>query len=273
MSEHKISIIVATYNEEANIGRLLKSCLDQTYPNLEIVVVDSQRSTDKTYQIAKEFTPKVYKYGNERSAQRNYGVSKAGGKYICVLDSDMQPDPEVVKDCVRAISVQSVKSVIIPEKSFGENYWAKCKALERNCYIGDPAIEAPRFFSKSDFIEAGGYDVSMVSGEDWDLGRRLKLLGTISRIAPFIHHNEGNITLLKTIQKKLYYSQNATPYLEKNVSGMKDVILFVFRPAYFRNWKVLLSDPIHFFGFIIMKSMELMVGSLAIIKNQMVRYL
>ena len=56
-----VSILIACYNREKYIDRCIKSCLDQTYKNLEIVFVDDS-STDKSYQIAKKFKRvKVYK--------------------------------------------------------------------------------------------------------------------------------------------------------------------------------------------------------------------
>jgi len=168
-----VSVIIATYNEEKNIKTLLESCSDQNYKDLEILVVDSTRTTDKTSHIAKNFGVKVYKFGAERSVQRNYGVSKANGEYVLILDADMKLSASVVSECINSHS----EAVVIPEKSYGESYWAKCKALERNSYIGDPQIEAPRFFRKDIFIKAGGYNPQMISGEDWDLRERIKKLG------------------------------------------------------------------------------------------------
>ena len=88
-----VSIIIATYNEEKNIKTLLESCSDQNYKDLEILVVDSTRTTDKTSHIAKNFGVKVYKFGAERSVQRNYGVKRGS---ICLIDlRDQTPNSKV----------------------------------------------------------------------------------------------------------------------------------------------------------------------------------
>lgn len=258
----RVSIIVPTYNEEDNIEKCLRSITSQSYPNIELIVVDSLRTSDSTAKIAKGFTKKVYKYGKERSPQRNYGANKTNGKYLLFLDADMGLEEEVVEECVKVIEGdKKIKALIIPEKSFGESYWAKCKALERNCYIGDETIEAPRFFDKTLFGELGGFNPKMISGEDWDLGVRVKKAGGgVGRINSLIHHNEGALSLIKSLKKKLYYSQKADEYISANVAGVKEIILFIFRPAYFRNWKSLVSDPVHFPGFVIMKLLEFGVG-------------
>ncbi len=261
----KVSIVVATYNESTNIKNLLSSCFSQSYPNIEIVLVDSLKTSDSTTQIARKFTSQVFRYGQERSVQRNYGALKASGKYLLILDADMQIDSHVVVSCLEVIRKHpDTQAVIIPELSIGEGYWAKCKALERNCYLGDPSIEAPRFFSRSAFLKLGGYNPRMISGEDWDLHRRFKRIGDIGRISNLIFHNEGRLSLLKDIQKKFYYSRKSSAYIESNVTGVKGIFLFLFRPAFVRNWKKLLSDPIHLPGLIVMKSLEFSTGAIAI---------
>ncbi len=268
MNPPLVSLVVSTYNEAKNIGSLLNSCLNQTYKNTEIIVVDSLRTTDKTAAIAQKYKVKVFVNGTERSEQRDFGVRNATGKYTLILDADMKLDPNVVSACVTVVTQNpDIKSVVIPEKSFGENYWAKCKALERNCYINDPSIEAARFFDRKQFLKLGGYDPKMISGEDWDLHRRFKEVGKIGRINKFIFHNEDQINLWRDVKKKFYYSQKSDHYLTHNITSVRDIILFIFRPAYFRNWNILLSDPVHLPGFMLMKLMELFMGGLVIVQK------
>lgn len=64
----KVSVILTTKNEEKHIGNCLKSVKKQAYPRdeIEIIVVDNN-STDKTKEIAKRYTDKVYNFCPERS--------------------------------------------------------------------------------------------------------------------------------------------------------------------------------------------------------------
>jgi len=64
---------------------------------MEIIVVDNN-SQDKTKEIAYRYTDKVYNFGPERSAQRNFGVKQAAGKYILYLDADMVLSENVMKN-------------------------------------------------------------------------------------------------------------------------------------------------------------------------------
>lgn len=103
-----VSVIITTKNEERNIENCLKSIKEQTYSqdNIEIIVVDNN-STDRTKEIVREskkwFTPlnvQLFNGGPERSAQRNFGVRQAAGKYILYLDADMILSENVIDGCV-----------------------------------------------------------------------------------------------------------------------------------------------------------------------------
>ena len=87
----KFSIIIPTYNRADFIERTIKSVLNQTYTNFEIIVVDDG-STDNTEDVVlsiKDERIRYYKKENEeRAVARNYGIKKAIGDYITFLDSD-----------------------------------------------------------------------------------------------------------------------------------------------------------------------------------------
>jgi glycosyltransferase involved in cell wall biosynthesis len=166
-----VTIIVPAYNESLLIDRLLKSIKDQSYQFIEIIVVDDG-SSDGTVDVARKYTDRVYARSHkERSIQRNFGAGKAKGKYLFFLDSDMELSENVVSDCVGAIENDNqLGGVIIPEKSIAKSFWGKVKAYERSFYNedGDSATDAARFFKRSVFEEAGGYDETITGPEDWE---------------------------------------------------------------------------------------------------------
>lgn len=219
MSQERVSVIVPTYNSAKFLGACLVSIKSQTYTNIELIVVDNN-SIDNTKEIAKKYTDKVFNKGPERSAQRNYGVGQSSGEYVAIVDSDMELSEKVIEIAAEKMeSASGMVGIVIPEESFGEGLWAQCKKLERSFYVGVPWMEAARFFRKDAYIQAGGYDEDMVSGEDWDLSQRISKFGKIGRIDDFIFHNEGKVSLLKTIKKKFYYAQKFSKYVEKNQRG------------------------------------------------------
>ncbi|MBZ7970644.1 glycosyltransferase family 2 protein [Campylobacter sp. RM3125] len=90
----KISIILPTYNVESYIERALQSCINQTFKDIEIIVVDDC-GNDKSIEIAKEYAKKdnrvkiVYNEKNLGTfASRNIGVLNSNSPYIMFLDPD-----------------------------------------------------------------------------------------------------------------------------------------------------------------------------------------
>lgn len=260
----KVSVIIPTKNSASTLRDCLVSVLNQEYKNVEIIVVDNY-SSDRTPEIAKKYSDLFFQKGPERSWQRNYASEKATGKYILVIDSDMVLSNNVISECVAEMSKSTkYNSIVIPEESFGEGFWSQCKKLERSFYIGVGYMEAARFFRLADFRAAGGYNVEMVSGEDWDLSQRIAKKGKITRVNSLIYHNEGKITLYKTIKKKYYYAKKFQKYATEN-KGEKSLNNQI---NVFNRYKLFFIHPIKLFknpfvgvGMLFMKTCEFMFGS------------
>jgi glycosyltransferase involved in cell wall biosynthesis len=88
-----VSIIIPTYNSEIYISEAIESSINQTYDNIEIIVVDDG-STDESYKILEKYIQnhenfKLYSQKNKGAcAARNLGIIKSNGEYIQFLDSD-----------------------------------------------------------------------------------------------------------------------------------------------------------------------------------------
>ncbi len=96
-----------------------------------------------------------------------------------------------------------------------------------------------RFFRKTAYQAAGGYDEALVSGEDWDLTKKIERMGAITRISELIYHNEERITLWRTLQKKYYYANHAKAFLSRNPEKSK--LLAQVGPI--ERYKLFLSQP------------------------------
>lgn len=84
-----VTVIIPVYNGGKFLEEALQSVFDQTYQNIEIVVVDDG-STDNTAEIAQSFSQVHYIYQENQgvSVARNTAISRAGGEYIAFLDAD-----------------------------------------------------------------------------------------------------------------------------------------------------------------------------------------
>ena len=84
----RISVVIPAYNKEQQIRAAIDSALRQSYPPLEVIVVDDG-STDKTASIAEQAGAKVISQQNAGiSAARNHGAAEALGEWIAFLDAD-----------------------------------------------------------------------------------------------------------------------------------------------------------------------------------------
>lgn len=98
----KLSVVLATINEEKNIGRCLRSVKDIAY---EMIVFD-ESSTDKTAEIAKKLGAKVYETKHEDNFHitKQKAIDKASGDWILQLDADESVTPELAKEIVEVIN-------------------------------------------------------------------------------------------------------------------------------------------------------------------------
>lgn len=266
MSKSLVSIIITTKNEELVIGRLLESIKKQEYKYIEIIVVDNN-STDKTKKISQKYTKKFFNKGPERSAQRNYGVNKAKGEYILILDADMELKKDLVAKCVKKISNdKKLGGVVIPEVSVAVNFWEEVKAFERSFYNknGDSSVDAARFFKKKVFTKVNGYDETITGPEDWDLPERIKKEGyKISRVNTQIYHHEKIDNPIKLAQKKYYYALTSHRYLKKhNISPISPKTIYFLRPVFYKQPLRLVKNPILTIAMFIMFTFELIGGGL-----------
>lgn len=82
-----ISIVIPTKNSANTLDSCLRSIVTQTYHNIELVIVDSQ-STDRTIEIAGEYSAKIIETQWGLLGARFLGFKASKGDYILYLDSD-----------------------------------------------------------------------------------------------------------------------------------------------------------------------------------------
>ena len=93
-----VSVIIPVYNGEKFIKDAINSVIEQTYDEIEIIVVDDG-SYDNTMEIVRSFGNVRYFYRENKgvSASRNFGMSVAKGRYIAFLDADDLYTPDKIK--------------------------------------------------------------------------------------------------------------------------------------------------------------------------------
>jgi glycosyltransferase involved in cell wall biosynthesis len=110
MTKPMISILIPVYNREELVVRTIESAINQTYENIEVIAVDN-KSTDKTYDVLKEYAkkyPNVKVYQNEENLGpvRNWKkcLEESSGDYIKILFSDDWIEENFVEECMEILS-------------------------------------------------------------------------------------------------------------------------------------------------------------------------
>ena len=101
----RISVVISTKNEEKNI----KECLESVKWADEIVVVDDM-STDKTVEICKEYTSKIFIRDSQGDFHRNknFGAEQVSGEWILSLDADEIITSELAEEIQKAIQDKEI---------------------------------------------------------------------------------------------------------------------------------------------------------------------
>lgn len=138
-----ISVVIHTHNEEGNIADCIKSA--QLLTN-DIIIIDSE-STDNTRIIAQEKNAAVYPitYSNYVEPSRAFGIKKAAGKWIFIMDADERLTEALATEIKQKVAKTNKTHFKVPRKNiFGKSQW-----LQHGGWYPDFVI---RLIKKDSFI-------------------------------------------------------------------------------------------------------------------------
>lgn len=113
----KVSVLIPVYNVEKYVGHCIDSVLHQTYPDIEIVLINDG-SSDRSLQICEQYAKNysnvfVYSYKNAGiSTTRNRALDHVHGRYVMFVDSDDYIHPEMIEQMVSTMHEQSSDIVL-----------------------------------------------------------------------------------------------------------------------------------------------------------------
>lgn len=191
-----VSIVLPLYNREKTIERAVKSVLNQTYTNLELIVVDDC-SSDRSVDIVNAIDDKrlrivkLKKNGGACRA-RNRGIDEANGEYIAFQDSDdewalnkLEIQLNALKNSKADVNfcafnrVSKKKSTRIPKRDFKISKQGKWLAQE---LLKDNFISTQTILAKREVFRKVRFDEKLPRFQDWDLAIRLAQNYTLSYV-------------------------------------------------------------------------------------------
>jgi glycosyltransferase involved in cell wall biosynthesis len=176
---------VPNYNYARALDLCLRALQEQTYPHVEIIMVDD-RSTDDSVAVARSLGVRVVQpeVNGGVSKARNFGAAHASGEILFFVDSDVALDPDAIAQAVATFDgkpqIGAVCGTYRPEplirdslveeyRNFHQHYWISSYAGQIHDFV-HPAMVAVR---ASVFTEIGGWNSRLRRTEGSDFGRRV----------------------------------------------------------------------------------------------------
>jgi glycosyltransferase involved in cell wall biosynthesis len=215
-----ISVVIPTYNRESTIEKALLSVLNQTYKNIEVIIIDDA-SQDKTHEVIKSYlSDKVLYFKLEKnggvSDARNYGIKKSHGEYIAFQDSDDEWYSSKLEKQIAVINQDDSVGLVycrfkkILDKSTYDIYPKHSEALLygdlKSVLIDHNIIGTPTMLIKKKVLDdIGLFDTKMIQYEDWDLALRVSIkysIGFVDEVLVDSHMSSKGVNSDKGLESK-----------------------------------------------------------------------
>jgi glycosyltransferase involved in cell wall biosynthesis len=186
-SQDLVSVIIINFNYGKYLEEAIRSALDQTYPNLEVIVVNNG-STDQSSEVLGIFGNAIniihLPTNLGQALARNIGVKHSRGKFLCFLDADDYWEKSKVAEQVKIVCSQS-QLVYCGVREFGlvQSKYLKPKyAGDCSSFFLNPVMEAvvlggesTALMTRNLYDQVGGFRKEMNRASGWDFFRRCSL--------------------------------------------------------------------------------------------------
>lgn len=256
-----ISVIIPAYNSEKTINKTIESVLNQTFSDLELIVIDDG-STDRTKEVVsriKDNRISLFSFANAGlPASRNRGVEKSSSEFVAFIDADDIWTTDKLELQFNALQSNPKAAVAYSWTDYIDES-GKIVASGRHITLNGNIYEQllVRYFlengsnfliRKDAYINVGGSDESMQAGEDWDLCIRLsrlydfvavpktQVLYRVSPLSMSSNINKQELECLRVIEKAYSQAPQSVQHLKKQ--SLADLYKYLL-------WKTLASAQKH----------------------------
>lgn len=229
-SDLSVSVVIISKNEERTLTRCVESALSQTHPVEEVIIIDGN-STDSSIAIARGIAKRNHRVRltiesidsphSGPAAARNLGAAQSSGDLILFMNADVFVDVRYVSRLIEEMEERSLVAAAGLRWNVGEsrvaglmnvhyalNYNSSQRTLDDPAFLSGDAV----LIRAASFRSVGGYDPEMPSGEDADIGYRLKgvghRLGYVSELTIW-HEGQHYGTFSAWVKQMEWYGRGA----------------------------------------------------------------
>ena len=191
-----ISIILPVYNGEKFLPQAIESCLNQTYPNIEVIIVDDA-SNDSSLQIAESFLKlddRVKVITNRENkklpASLNVGHQASAGSFLTWTSDDNFYEPEALEVMLTELLKSKADIVYSNFNIIEENgeFRREFEFDNHSSLLLGNTVGACFLYEKEVFVRNGGYDESLHTVEDYDFWLQASLHSTFYHISKTLYN-------------------------------------------------------------------------------------
>jgi glycosyltransferase involved in cell wall biosynthesis len=217
-----VSVIIPNYNYGQYLKCSIESVLNQTYKNIELIVVDDG-STDNSVEIALSYGEKLVLICQENSgvsAARNKGLANTSGTYVCFLDSDDSWEPEKVESQIALFNqpniglVYSSINICDTELKFQSALFAQFRGNCQKYFYKFPIRSivllgcSSAMIKKNVICQVGIFDIELNTSADWDYFRRISEVTNVDFVErPLVNYRRHNGSM-SSGSLMVYYDDN-----------------------------------------------------------------
>ena len=254
-----ISVVVPIYNVEAYLEKCINSIINQTFSDLEILLIDDG-STDSSSDICDRYGSMdtrikvLHKKNGGLSSARNAGIDLSKGDYLCFIDSDDYIDERYIERLYFALKDSNADISMCNFIKVDENYDG---LLPGPLLLKDEVISRDEFFERIDGDEGYGYSVA------WNKLYSRKALSGVSFPEGKIHEDEfaihmfvNNCESIAIINEPLYFYLQRTGSIMSSKTSIKQMdyaealsfrVSFYISIGYYRTLSTLLNRLMVFY--------------------------
>ena len=254
-----VTVVMSTFNDEKTIENAINSIVNQTYKNIEFILINDG-SRDGTLSVINKFSIdddriKVINQENKGLTKSlNIGIKQARGKYIARQDADdismltrIEKQVEYLESNSNIVLIGTNRYIINDNiKKIGKYY--DDEEINKIVYLKSPFAHTSAMYRKDIFIEIGLYDESYITAQDFEAWMRFASVGKISMIdEPLVESYLSNtsISAIKSNQQCSNAFKTRMKYKNNNLLSIVKHSLYQCIVGNLPNWIFVLKRKLY----------------------------
>ncbi|SRR6266487_1665018 len=252
-----VSVLMPAYNAQSYIAESIQSILNQTYTNIEFIIIDDH-SSDETWGIIQRFAKidkRIKALRNSRNvyiaANRNKLIALAKGKYIAWQDADDKATATRLEKQCRFLEAHPEVGIVGGFLQFFNDrgstgirkYASDDKSIRKKIFRYSPVAQPTAMIRRICFNELGKYDVNYPPAEDIDMSFRIGTkykFANLQEITLYYRESSSSATYKRvkfilnttiTIRRKYWHRKEYTPTFTDHILNYLQRIMLYVLPA------------------------------------------